>query len=251
MHTEPSFDRASGDDALEALPAAAQRLLEMEIGRPQGRMKVIKEIVLPSEEELQRLAETKGQIARMIAGMKNPLMQKLAASQLSTITDVLAGPFILDIFTDHQTRRAEREEDMGRREWRDLILPSKDPEALAYYKQNALRGSASLNAALNALPFLNSAAQPATPEGRAVLARLSRLAEEIMEMLAGEAAPAAGPGASDDEKLAQIRSIVDKAGGYDSLPDRKKIAIVRQIRLFLCKAIKELAPFYAPDAAPH
>ena len=244
MHADPSLDSVQKGNPLEGFPAAAQRLLELKIKRPGGTTEnVIKEIILPSAMDQQRLAEVEGFVATIVAGMDNPLKERLVTSQMETITDFLSSPMIIDIFDKHQTGNEEDEAKMGRREWRMKILSTTDVEAFDYYETNALRGSSAVNATLNAIAFLNAAGQPPTAEGRAVLSRWTRGAEDIIEMLKGKADPSQVE-EGDDAQMQQIRALVASTGGYDSLSSAQKTGVVRLIRQFVYGALKELAPYY-------
>lgn len=228
----------------EEFPPAAERLLEMKIQRPGGKIEnVIKEIIVSSEADRRRLEEVRGFVATIVAGMDNPLKERLVASQMETITDFLSRPMIIDIFDKHQTGNEEDEAKMGRREWRMKVLSTTDVEAFNYYETNALRGSSAINATLNAIAFLNAAGQPPTTEGRAVLSRWTRGAEDIIEMLKGKADPSQSE-EGDDVQMQQIRALVASTGGYDSLSGAQKTGVVRLIRQFVYGALKELAPYY-------
>lgn len=247
MDSAPRESADRQDLSSEEFPAAAERLLEMTIERPNGRQRVIKEIKLPSLEDRERHKQMEALAAGIVEAQSNPLMTRLAASQLQTITDFFGLPFIHDIFDKHLTGNAKDEASMGRREWRDTILRPQDPEAFEYFESNALRASAAVNAALNAIAALKEIAPPPTDEGRALLARWVRGAEEIQEMLRRGPKEEAGEG--EDERLAQIREIMRNTNTYDSLSSQKKELFVRDIRRFLYGALKEIAPVYRKDAA--
>ncbi len=214
----------------------------MEIARAGGvRGKVIEEIILPTREERGRIKEAEVFAARIAETVDSETIQRLVVSQLGTITDVLGRPMILDTFETHTTGDFA-EETMGRREWRDTLYRS-DPQAWEYLELNALRASTAFNAPLNAIAFLNAVAQPVSEEGRAVLLKWSEGADNILGMLTGTREPQEAPPGEDDISR-QVREAVSATGVYDSLPDAKKVAIVRLVRQFVYSALKELAPAY-------
>jgi len=230
----------------EELPDVALRLLEMEIERPEGRARVIKEIVLPSKENMRKVKDVQAVYERILATAKPPF-DRVVSGPLDSLIRFLSGPMVVDIFTEHKTRVEDDEARMGRREWRNVILREQDPEAWEYIEShNALRINQGVSTFLAAIEVIKNFAQPASPEGQAVLRRIVRNAEDLQELLSlNQVAAIRGEGDMGEKIAEHIRL----AGGYDRLPIEKKKEVVNLVRSLVFDAFKELAPYYASNAA--
>lgn len=241
MDTEPSLDSLQRGTTLEKLPAAAERLLEMTIERPGGKQKVISEIVFPSEASLKNVEEVV-RVYEKIAATTKPPFDRVVSGPLGPLTRFLSGPMIVDTFTKHKTGVEDDETRMGRREWRMFILQKRDPEAWEYTEQNnALRINQGVSAFLAAIEVIKNYAQPASPEGQAVLRRVVRIAEDLQEVLNLTQVAAFRDEGDMGEKIVEH---IRLAGGYDRLSIGKKKEIVNLVRGMVFDAFRELAPYY-------
>jgi len=245
MHSDPSLDSMQRGTTLERLPAAAERLLEMTIERPEGKQKVISEMVFPSETSLKN-AEEVIRVYEKIAATAKPPFDRVVNGPIEPLARFLSGPMIVDTFTEHKTGVEDDETRMGRREWRMFILRKRDPEAWEYTEQNnALRINQGVSTFLAAIEVIKNYAQPASPEGQAVLRRIVRNAEDLQEVLnLTQVAAFRDEGDMGEKIIEHIRL----AGGYDRLPIEKKKEVVNLVRSLVFDAFKELAPYYASNA---